>query len=124
MPPTIAIVGPPNVGKSTLFNRLTARRAALVSDMPGLTRDRREGEAEIGGHAVKLIDTGGLEADPPGPIAARMRAQSEAAITQADAVLFLLDARDGVMPADAAFARAVRESGRPVVLVAKKCEIG
>jgi GTPase len=122
MSPTIAIVGRPNVGKSTLFNRLTARRAALVSDMPGLTRDRREGEAEIGGHAVKLIDTAGLEEAAPGTIAARMRAQSEAAITQADAVLFLLDARDGVMPADAAFARAVRESGRPVVLVANKCE--
>jgi GTP-binding protein len=122
MPPTIAIVGRPNVGKSTLFNRLTARRAALVSDMPGLTRDRREGEAEIGGHAVRLIDTAGLEESAPGTIAARMRAQSEAAIAQADAVLFLLDARDGVMPADAAFARAVRESGRPVVLVANKCE--
>jgi GTP-binding protein len=108
MPPTIAIVGRPNVGKSTLFNRLTARRAALVSDMPGLTRDRREGEAEIGGHAVRLIDTAGLEEAAPGTIAARMRAQSEAAIAQADAVLFLLDARDGVMPADAAFARAVR----------------
>jgi GTP-binding protein len=122
MPPTIAIVGRPNVGKSTLFNRLTARRAALVSDMPGLTRDRREGEAEIGGHAVKLIDTAGLEEAAPGTIAARMRAQSETAIAQADVVLFLLDARDGVMPADAAFARAVRESGRPVVLVANKCE--
>jgi GTP-binding protein len=122
MPPTVAIVGRPNVGKSTLFNRLTATRAALVSDMPGLTRDRREGEAEILGHRLRLIDTAGLEEAPPGSIAARMRAQSEAAIRQADLVLFLLDARDGVTPADAAFARAVRQSGRPVVLVANKCE--
>ena len=122
MPPTIAIVGRPNVGKSTLFNRLTARRTALVSDMPGLTRDRREGEAEIAGHKMTLVDTAGLEEAAPGSIAARMRAQSETAIAQADLVLFLLDARDGVMPADAAFARAVRGSGRPVVLVANKCE--
>jgi GTP-binding protein len=122
MPPTIAIVGRPNVGKSTLFNRLTARRTALVSDMPGLTRDRREGEAEIAGHKVTLVDTAGLEEAAPGSIAARMRAQSETAIARADLVLFLLDARDGVMPADAAFARAVRGSGRPVVLVANKCE--
>jgi GTP-binding protein len=122
MPPIIAIVGRPNVGKSTLFNRLTARRAALVSDMPGLTRDRREGEAEIAGHKVKLVDTAGLEESAPGSIAARMRAQSETAIAQADLVLFMLDARDGVMPADAAFGRAVRGSGRPVILVANKCE--
>jgi GTP-binding protein len=122
MPPTIAIVGRPNVGKSTLFNRLTAKRAALVSDMPGLTRDRREGEAEIAGHKVTLVDTAGLEEAAPGTIAARMRVQSEAAITRADLVLFVLDARDGVVPADAAFARAVRQSGRPVILVANKCE--
>ena len=122
MSPTIAIVGRPNVGKSTLFNRLTARRTALVSDMPGLTRDRREGGAEIAGHKVKLIDTAGLEEAAPGTIGARMRAQSETAIMQADLVLFLLDARDGVMPADAAFARVVRGSGRPVILVANKCE--
>src|SRR6478672_2153276 len=122
MPPTIAIVGRPNVGKSTLFNRLTAKRAALVSDMPGLTRDRREGEAEIAGHNVLLVDTAGLEESAPGSIAARMRAQSETAITRADLVLFVLDARDGVVPADAAFARVVRQSGRPVILVANKCE--
>jgi GTPase len=122
MLPTIAIVGRPNVGKSTLFNRLTAKRAALVSDMPGLTRDRRAGEAEIAGHKVTLVDTAGLEEAAPGTIAARMRAQSETAITRADLVLFVLDARDGVVPADAAFARAVRQSGRPAILVANKCE--
>src|SRR6185503_4903132 len=122
MSPTLAIVGRPNVGKSTLFNRLTAKRTALVSDMPGLTRDRRQGEAELGGHKVVLVDTAGLEEAAPGSIAARMRAQSEAAIARADLVLFVLDARDGVIPADAAFARAVRQSGRPVILVANKSE--
>jgi GTP-binding protein len=122
MPPVIAIVGRPNVGKSTLFNRLTARRTALVSDMPGLTRDRREGEAVLDGHSVTLIDTAGLEEAPPASIAGRMRAQSETAIGKADLVLFVLDSRDGVMPVDSAFARLVREWGRPVVLVANKSE--
>ena len=122
MPPVIAIVGRPNVGKSTLFNRLVARRTALVSDMPGLTRDRREGEAVLGGHPVTLIDTAGLEEAAPASIPGRMRAQSEAAIGKADLVLFVLDARGGVVPADAAFAQVVREAGRPVVLVANKSE--
>jgi len=122
MPPTIAIVGRPNVGKSTLFNRLTGRRAALVSDMPGLTRDRREGEADIGGHMVEIVDTAGLEEADRGSIADRMRGQSEAAIREADAVAFVFDARAGVTPTDKAFAKIVRASGRPVVLVANKCE--
>jgi GTPase len=122
MSPIIAIVGRPNVGKSTLFNRLTGKRAALVSDMPGLTRDRREGEADIAGHKVRLVDTAGLEEAASGTIADRMRVQSEAAIARADLVLFVLDARDGVVPADQAFARSVREAGRPVVLIANKCE--
>jgi GTPase len=122
MSPTIAIVGRPNVGKSTLFNRLTAKHTALVSDMPGLTRDRREGEADIAGHKVTLVDTAGLEEAAAGSIAARMRAQSEAAVARADLVLFVLDARDGVVPADTAFARTVRQSGRPTILVANKCE--
>jgi GTP-binding protein len=120
--PTIAIVGRPNVGKSTLFNRLTGRRSALVSDIPGLTRDRREGEMEISGRRVKVVDTAGLEEAPPGTIAARMRQQSEIAIRSADLVLFVIDARDGITPADKAFARLVRNSGRPAVLVANKCE--
>src|SRR5687767_10301712 len=122
MPPVIAIVGRPNVGKSTLFNRLTARRTALVSGTPGLTRDRREGEAELGGQPVTLVDTAGLEEAAPASIAGRMRAQSETAIAKADLVLFVLDARAGVVPADAAFAQVVREAGRPVVLVANKSE--
>ena len=122
MPPVIAIVGRPNVGKSTLFNRLTARRTALVSDMPGLTRDRREGEAVLAGHKVTVIDTAGLEESLPGSIPSRMRAQSETAIDKADLVLFVLDARDGVVPTDAAFGKIVRASGRPVILVANKSE--
>jgi GTP-binding protein len=122
MPSTIAIVGRPNVGKSTLFNRLTGRRTALVSDMPGLTRDRREGEADLGGHLVQVVDTAGLEEAERGSVADRMRAQSEAAIRAADAVAFVFDARAGITPADKAFARIVRASGRPVVLVANKCE--
>ncbi|MEM6495117.1 MAG: ribosome biogenesis GTPase Der [Pseudomonadota bacterium] len=120
--PTIAIVGRPNVGKSTLFNRLTGRRTALVSDMPGLTRDRREGECELGGHTIKLVDTAGLEESSSGSIPSRMREQSEHAIAHADVVLFVLDARDGVTPADKQFANIVRRSGQPAVLAANKCE--
>jgi len=120
--PTIAIVGRPNVGKSTLYNRLTRTRAALVSDMPGLTRDRREGEAEFGGASVVVVDTAGLEDAARGSIAHRMRQQTEAAISTADLILFVIDARDGVTPDDIAFGNIVRASGRPVVLVANKCE--
>ncbi len=120
--PTVAIVGRPNVGKSTLFNRLTGRRTALVSDMPGLTRDRREGEAHLGTHTIKLVDTAGLEESVPGTIASRMRQQSEAAVAAADLALFVIDARDGVTAADEAFTRVVRASGKPVILVANKAE--
>jgi GTP-binding protein len=120
--PTIAIIGRPNVGKSTLFNRLTGKRAALVSDMPGLTRDRRDGEADIGGHAVTVVDTAGLEEGKRGSIAERMRQQTEAALQSADLVLFLLDARAGITPDDKVFARLVRQSSRPVIAVANKCE--
>ena len=119
---SVAIIGRPNVGKSTLFNRLTGSRDALVSDMPGLTRDRREGEAMFGGHKVMLVDTAGLEEANSGSIPARMRAQSELAIGKADVVLFVIDARAGVTPADKNFARIARSSGKPVVLVANKCE--
>lgn len=122
MTPTVAIIGRPNVGKSTLFNRLTGRRAALVSDMPGLTRDRREGKAMLGEHEVRVLDTAGLEEAPPGTIAARMTRQTQTALQDADLVLFVIDAREGVTPADTAFARLVRAAGRPAVLVANKCE--
>lgn len=122
MIPTVAIVGRPNVGKSTLFNRLTGKRTALVSDMPGLTRDRREGEATFGDHTVRIVDTAGLEEAAAGSIAARMRKQTESALGTADAVLFVIDARDGITPMDAQFARVVRAAGRPAILVANKCE--
>jgi GTP-binding protein len=122
MLPIAAIVGRPNVGKSTLFNRLTGSRAALVSDLPGLTRDRRAGEALLLGHKITIVDTAGLEEAPAGSIPARMRAQSETALNNADVVLFVIDARDGVTPADAAFAKKVRTSGKPVILVSNKSE--
>ncbi|MGD9827445.1 MAG: ribosome biogenesis GTPase Der [Hyphomicrobiaceae bacterium] len=122
MHPTVAIVGRPNVGKSTLYNRLLGRRSALVSDMPGLTRDRRMDEAEILGLTVRLIDTAGLEEADDASIAGRMRQQTEAAITEADLVLFVLDARQGVLPDDRVFADLVRRSGKPSILIANKCE--
>ena len=120
--PVIAIIGRPNVGKSTLFNRLTGKRTALVSDMPGLTRDRREGEAELAGNPVTVVDTAGLEQAKRGSIAERMRQQSEAALAAADLILFVIDAREGITPDDKSFAKLVRASGRPVVLVANKSE--
>jgi GTP-binding protein len=120
--PHVAIVGRPNVGKSTLFNRLTGRRTALVSDLPGLTRDRREEEADFRGNAVMLVDTAGLEEAAEGSIPSRMREQSESAIRRADAILFVIDARAGLVPSDKEFARIARSSGKPVILVANKCE--
>jgi GTP-binding protein len=120
-PFTIAIVGRPNVGKSTLFNRLAGKRLALVDDQPGLTRDRREAETEIGQSAVRLIDTAGFE-DDTGGLLPRMREQTEAAIGQADLVVFLIDARAGVIAADEIFADLVRRSGTPTILAANKCE--
>jgi GTP-binding protein len=119
---TVTIAGRPNVGKSTLFNRMAKRRLALVSDMPGLTRDRRDAEIKIDGVDVLLMDTAGLEEASDGSIAARMRAQSERAMREADAILFVIDARAGVTPADETFAIEARDSGKPVILVVNKCE--
>jgi GTP-binding protein len=118
---TVAIVGRPNVGKSTLFNRLAGRKLALVDDQPGLTRDRREAETTIGACNVRLIDTAGLEPGDAG-LTARMRQQTEAAISSADLVLFLIDGRAGVVPADEIFAELVRVSGKAVILAVNKSE--
>ena len=118
----VAIVGRPNVGKSTLFNRLVGQKLALVDDRPGVTRDRREGEANLAGLEFSIIDTAGLEESAAGSLSDRMRGQTEAAIEEADAILFMIDARSGIVPADRTFAEQARRSGKPVILVANKAE--
>jgi GTP-binding protein len=118
----VAIVGRPNVGKSTLFNRLVGRKLALVDNEPGVTRDRREGEARLGDLAFAVVDTAGLEQGDEATLAGRMRAQTEAALADCDLVLFLVDARAGVTAADRHFAQGVRRAGKPVILVANKAE--
>ncbi|MFZ5690272.1 MAG: ribosome biogenesis GTPase Der [Pseudomonadota bacterium] len=122
MIPKVVIVGRPNVGKSTLFNRLVGKRIALVDDQPGVTRDRREGLAKLGDLTFTLVDTAGLEEAAPQSLAGRMLAQTKAAIAQADAILFVVDARAGLLPADQGFADLVRKSGKPTILVANKSE--
>ena len=119
---TVAIVGRPNVGKSTLFNRLVGRRLALVDDTPGVTRDRREGDARIAGENFRVIDTAGLDDAKGDALEARMRSQTERALEDADVVLLLYDARAGVTPLDKHFADWLRERGKPVILGANKCE--
>jgi GTP-binding protein len=122
MLPVVVIAGRPNVGKSTLFNRLAGRRIALVADTPGVTRDSKDAEAQLRGRMVRLIDTAGLEESAPETLAGRMRAGSATAVSQADLVLFVLDARTGVTPADQHFANWLRRQGKPVLLVANKAE--
>ena len=119
---TLAIIGRPNVGKSTLFNRLVGKKLALVDDQPGVTRDRREGEAKLADLRFTIIDTAGLEEGAAATLSGRMRAQTEAAIEQADAILFMVDSRAGVTPDDRYFASLVRRAGKPIVLVANKAE--
>jgi len=120
--PTVAIVGRPNVGKSTLFNRLVGKKLALVDDRPGVTRDRREGEASLLGLDFRVIDTAGYEDEDPQTLPGRMRAQTEAAVREADAALFLIDARAGVTPLDEEIARWLRGESTPVILAANKAE--
>ena len=119
---TIAIIGRPNVGKSTLFNRLVGQKLALVDDQPGVTRDRREGAGKLGDLEFTLIDTAGLDEGPKGSLTARMQEQTEAAIAAADALMFVIDARMGLTPNDRAFADFARRANKPVVLVANKSE--
>ena len=121
-PFSLAIIGRPNVGKSTLFNRLVGKRLALVDDLPGVTRDRREGEGRLGDLDFTVIDTAGLEEGAAESLARRMMTQTRRAVADADAVLFLIDARAGLMPADRAFADLVRRSGKPAIVVANKSE--
>jgi GTPase len=119
---TIAIIGRPNVGKSTLFNRLVGQKLALVDDLPGVTRDRREGEARLADLAFTIIDTAGLDEGPKGSLTARMQEQTETAIKLADALMFVIDARVGLTPADRAFADFARKADKPVLLLANKAE--
>lgn len=119
---TAAIIGRPNVGKSTLFNRLVGRKIALVDDTPGVTRDRRVHAAKLYDLAFDVIDTAGFEESAPETLAGRMRQQTEIAIREADVVLFVIDAKSGLLPDDKTFAEVVRRSGKPVVLVANKAE--
>ncbi len=120
--PTVAIIGRPNVGKSTLFNRLVGKRLALVDDQPGVTRDRREGDASLLGMDFRIIDTAGFEDEDAATLPGRMRVQTQAAVDHADVALFVIDARAGVTPLDHEIARWLRGSSTPVVLVANKAE--
>jgi GTPase len=120
--PTVAIVGRPNVGKSTLFNRLVGKRLALVDDRPGVTRDRREGEGHLLGLEFRVMDTAGFEDQDPASLPGRMRVQTEAAVREADVALFLIDAREGLTPLDEEIARWLRGSSTPIVVAANKAE--
>src|SRR5687767_8425229 len=120
--PIVAIVGRPNVGKSTLFNRLVGKKLALVDDRPGVTRDRREGEASLLGLEFKVIDTAGYEDEDPITLPGRMRVQTEAAVRDADVALFLIDAREGLTPLDEEIGRWLRTGATPVIVAANKAE--
>jgi len=120
--PTVAIIGRPNVGKSTLFNRLVGKRLALVDDRPGVTRDRREGEAKLLGLDFRVIDTAGFEDEDPQTLPGRMRQQTKAAVRDADAALFMIDAREGLTPLDEEIGRWLRVETTPVIVVGNKAE--
>jgi GTP-binding protein len=120
--PIVAIVGRPNVGKSTLFNRLVGKKLALVDDRPGVTRDRREGDAHLLGIDFRIVDTAGYEDQDALSLPGRMRQQTEAAVAQADVALFMFDSRAGIVPLDEEIARWLRTADAPVVLLANKAE--
>ena len=120
--PTVAIVGRPNVGKSTLFNRLVGKRLALVDDRPGVTRDRREGEGKLLGLEFRVMDTAGFEEVDAASLPGRMRAQTEAAVREADVALFMIDGREGLTPLDEEIARWLRGENTPVIVAANKAE--
>jgi len=122
MKPLICIVGRPNVGKSTLFNRLAGAPIAIVEDMPGTTRDRVFASTNLLGRDVTLIDTGGLQPQPGDRISTKIKQQVETAINESDAVVFMVDVREGVVSADFEIADQLRKLGKPVVLVANKAE--
>jgi GTP-binding protein len=122
MKPTLVIVGRPNVGKSTLFNRLTRSRDALVADQPGLTRDRHYGHGRLGNKPYLVVDTGGFEPQAKEGIVHEMARQAEAAIAEADVLIFVVDVRNGLVPQDKVIAELLRRSGRPVLLAANKGE--
>src|SRR5690606_26419284 len=122
MLPTIVVVGRPNVGKSTLFNRMTRSRAAIVADTPGVTRDRHYGRGRVGTQPFLVVDTGGFEPAVSSGLPQQMAQQTLAAIAEADAVIFLTDAREGLTPQDAVIAQQLRASGRPVWLAVNKAE--
>ncbi len=122
MLPRVVIAGRPNVGKSTLFNRLAGARLALVADTPGVTRDRKEAECVLAGTKVLLVDTAGLEEAAPDTLPGRMRASTAHAVTESDLVLFVFDARSGLLPEDEHFATWLRRTGKPVLVVANKAE--
>lgn len=120
--PVIVIAGRPNVGKSTLFNRLAGRRFAIVSDQPGVTRDRKSVDILLNDRPVTLIDTAGWEEDDPETVHGRMRISSERAVDMADVILFCVDARMGITPVDEHFAQWLRKQGRKILLVVNKAE--
>jgi len=122
MPLTVAIVGRPNVGKSTLFNRLAGKRLAIVDDTPGVTRDRATAQNNVQGLDLRLIDTAGFDEGAPESLTARMAVQTRTAILDADVCLFVIDARAGLTAGDRIVADALRKSGKPVIVAANKCE--